>query len=152
MVTAPVNGFSGYESRALIRNASTNVSLRSTADDRILAWGLDGTLPEKASGLGKLLNADKIAERKYAELSNEAEKMLCGISVTEPEYVYRGTYGITRDGLPLVGIHPDYENVYFDLPAGANSILFAISTGHILTELCRNEELDNPFSPERPTL
>ena len=152
VVSEPVTSFSGYESRALIKNAETGISLRTTADDRILAWNHGSSLPESEGKLSRFFPSEKLARKKYGELAYSMREMLCGIRGIRAEYAYCGAYGTTRDGLPVIGEHPDYDNVYFDMPSGKNGILFSLIGGKLLAELYHGEEGDELFSPTRPTI
>lgn len=154
VATAPARSFAGYESRALVRDCTLDVSLHTSSDDRIIASGLDASLLGQDGRIGRLLNVDRIAEHRYAELERCLEEMLVGIPGLAPEYAYRGVYGMTRDGLPLVGCHPDYDDIYFDLPASTNGVLFSLLGANRIVELYHGEvsEAENPFSPVRDSL
>ena len=42
------------------------------------------------------------------------------------DYVWAGAFGVTKDGLPFIGKHPDFKNAIFVLGLGGNGITFSV--------------------------
>lgn len=125
LVTKPVAQFSGYQSRAIVKNIDRNVHLRTTVDNRIMISGLDCSLMNRQGRLGKAIGVDKIIERKYRELELLLDEMLVAIEDLEIEYCYDGQYPYSEDNLPAVEEYAEYPNILFAVPMGKNGILCA---------------------------
>ncbi len=152
LATAPVDSFSGFESRALVKNISSNINLRSTKDNRIIVNGLDCSTIDKDGRLGKLISMDRLASRKYSELKSNLESMLCGVSPLITEYKYNGVYGTTKDSMPIIGETDEYENTYFNMPSSINGALYSVIGARIITDLYLGNQTENIFSPNRSSL
>lgn len=152
LATTPVDGFSGFESRALVRNISSNINLRSTKDNRIIISGLDCSTIDKDGKIGRLISIDKLVSRKYAELETALPRMLCGVNPLEVEYQYNGIYGVTKDSMPIIGEDEGYENTYFNMPSSINGVLHSVIGAKIITDLYLGNNTENIFSPNRSSL
>lgn len=149
VVTEPVSSFAGYESRALVKNATANIGLRSTADGRLLLHGLDCPLPAPDGRMARLFPAQRLFRRTCAELFAAGEEMLCAIPGLAAAYCSRAAHPVTRDGLPLAGPHPEYEHVQLDLTSGPNSGLFALLTAQSLARVFLGKEPEPLFEIRR---
>lgn len=149
LLTPETQSFPGYESRALIRDIGEDIRLRVTSDDRILLSGLSCSTIENKSPLSGLLLREAFLSRKYTELERWLSTHLCGIGGLHGELFGHGSYGVTRDGLPVIGTHHSYPNVYFNLPASLNGVLFGMVGALLLTKIFLGENPENPFTPER---
>lgn len=155
LATSPLEAFSGFESRALVRNIDHDINLRSTIDNRVIINGLDNQTIDRNGKIGKLISIDKLLSRKFSELETDLSHMLCGINSLESEYVYSGIYGSTKDNMPIIGEHSAYKNTYFDLPCSINGILQSIIGAKLITKSYLGEDISmekNIFSPNRKTL
>ncbi|MFZ2539682.1 MAG: FAD-binding oxidoreductase, partial [Oscillospiraceae bacterium] len=114
LATSPVDSFSGFESRALVKNISSNINLRSTKDNRIIISGLDCATIDTDGRFGKLINIDRLVSRKYGELKSKLGHMLCGVSPLNAQYQYNGIYGTTKDSMPIIGEVDEDSNTYFN--------------------------------------
>jgi len=122
LVTQPVSAFSGYQSRAIVKNMDTNIFLRTTQDDRILIGGLD--CPSlNHNTLKKIIGIDRLIERKYCELETNLRSMLVGIDNLTVEYKYHGEYPFTDNPVPITQEVAEYPNIIFALPTSLNGIL-----------------------------
>lgn len=149
VATSPIQNFSGYETRAIIKNVTTDVSVRTTSDDRIVVSGLSSSSFDNDSKALRLIGGERLANRKYSELSNTLETMLCGAGPLNGEHCYNGVYTTTKDMLPIIGKPKEYSNVYFNSPCSLNGILFSLIGAEVIKELHLNDTIDLLFSPDR---
>ena len=63
--------------------------------------------------------------RKSAKLIKKLNKLFPEINFIE-DYVWTGAFGVTKDGLPFIGTHPDFKNAIFVLGLGGNGITFSV--------------------------
>lgn len=123
--------------------AKPYIYMRTTDDGRLLIGGEDEDFvnPEKR---------DKLITKKSEKLKKYLKKIL-------PDYDFRidfnwaGTFGETKDGLPYIGKHPDYENTLFVLGFGGNGITFSVIGMKIISEMLKgkNPELSQYFKFRR---
>lgn len=151
VVSEPVGSFAGYESGAVIRNATEGMTVHRTGDSRIAVSGWEGSFPEPDSRLSRLVSLQRLAQRRYARLREAAETMLCGMGELPAAYGYRGIYGVTPDGLPAVGAGTEYRHIWFDFPSGPNGIVFGWLSAQVLAHLYQEREdaAAELFSPLR---
>ncbi|WBV60183.1 FAD-binding oxidoreductase [Chryseobacterium camelliae] len=92
--------------------------MRSTDDDRLLIGGGDEEFYN--------------AEKRDALLNKKEKEILKTLKKIKPEYkfytdfVWAGTFGETKDGLPYIGTHEQFKNSYFVLGFGGNGITFSV--------------------------
>lgn len=92
--------------------------MRTTDDGRLLIGGGD----EDFYDAGK---RDAILHKKEKEILKNLNKI-------KPEYhfytdfVWAGTFGETKDGLPYIGEHQKFKNSFFVLGFGGNGITFSV--------------------------
>ncbi|WP_292010693.1 FAD-binding oxidoreductase [Chryseobacterium sp.] len=92
--------------------------MRTTDDERLLIGGGDEDFsdPEKR---------DALLDKKEKEIL----KILKKIKPDYPfytDFVWAGTFGETKDGLPYIGEHEKFKNSYFVLGFGGNGITFSV--------------------------
>ncbi|WP_027379014.1 NAD(P)/FAD-dependent oxidoreductase [Chryseobacterium daeguense] len=93
--------------------------MRSTDDGRLLIGGGDEDFYE-----GK--KRDAVLDKKEKEILKILKKI-------KPDYhfytdfVWGGTFGETKDGLPYIGEHKKFKNSYFVLGFGGNGITFSVT-------------------------
>ncbi|WP_430405330.1 NAD(P)/FAD-dependent oxidoreductase [Fluviicola sp.] len=90
---------------------------RTTDDHRFLIGGGDEDF-QNAQKRDKLLNA------KEKEILTKLKKLNPGFEVIT-DFIWAGTFGETKDGLPYIGEHPKFKNAYFVLGFGGNGITFS---------------------------
>jgi len=135
VVTAPVEDFSGWYNRCIIRDdGDPYIYLRTLPDNRILIGGLDSCHIDENGKLARLIKAPLSVQCKYTELEHRLFSMMTGISNIRAEYHFSGTSVDTGDGLPYVGTLPGYPNVYYDICTGSNGIVF----GQLAADLIRD--------------
>lgn len=109
--------------------------VRSTADNRILVGGAD--VPFKNAQA-----RDALIDRKEEELVEQLTKLVPDLTIV-PDFTWAGTFGVTKDALPYIGPHPDYQNTYFVLGFGGNGITFSVMGMKILSDALAGR--DNKF-------
>jgi len=98
--------------------AEPYIYMRTTDDNRVLIGGEDE----------EFVNAKK---RDYM-LHEKEQKLVKKLNKYLPEndfrtdFVWAGTFGETKDGLPYIGKHPDFPSAYFVLGFGGNGITFSV--------------------------
>lgn len=123
LASSPVQDFSGYTSKAIVKDIDNDVYLRTTKDNRVIIGGLDCSLLDKEGKLAKVIGVNRVVERKYKELENILSDMLIAIDPINIEYQYTAEYGKTNNGMPLFGERKEYPNIFFAMPSSVNGIL-----------------------------
>lgn len=106
--------------------------IRTTDDNRLLIGGEDEDFidPEKR---------DDLLNQKSDKLSKYLKKIF-------PDYDFRidfawaGTFGETKDGLPYIGTHPNFESAYFVLGFGGNGITFSVIGMEFVSLMLKNKK------------
>lgn len=106
--------------------------MRSTDDNRILMGGGDEDFldPEKR---------DQLLIKKEKEIVKIYNKVL----PSQPfytDFVWAGTFGETKDGLPYIGVHQKFENSYFVLGFGGNGITFSVTGMEMAANFLKNKK------------
>lgn len=139
----------GYESTSIIKEHFVN--LKSTYAvvseiapkqgkrvDSTLVWNTDNPyMYMRTTDDGRLLigggDEDFYDAKKRDALLNKKEKeILKTLKKIKPTYqfytdfVWAGTFGETKDGLPYIGTHEKFKNSYFVLGFGGNGITFSV--------------------------
>ncbi len=112
--------------------AQPYIYLRTTDDNRFLIGGEDETFqnPQKRNAL---LN------KKKQKLLKSFEKHLPHVPFY-PDFVWAGTFGETKDGLPYIGEHKDFKNSYFVLGFGGNGITFSVTGMEMVADWLKNKK------------
>ncbi|CAA7194632.1 NAD(P)/FAD-dependent oxidoreductase [Chryseobacterium potabilaquae] len=139
----------GYESKNLIKenfvNLKSTYALVSEIDvakfkniTNILVWNTDEPyMYMRSTDDGRLLigGGDEDfynAEKRDALLSKKEKEIVKILKKIKPDYhfytdfVWAGTFGETKDGLPYIGEHKEFKNSYFVLGFGGNGITFSV--------------------------
>lgn len=106
--------------------------MRTTDDDRLLIGGED-------SSINFPFFQQKIKERKAHKLEKKLNKILPGISFIT-DFNWGGTFGTTKDGLPYIGLSPEYKNALFVLGFGGNGITFSVQAMRIIPDILQGKE------------
>lgn len=91
---------------------------RTTDDGRLLVGGADEDFSDAKKRDAKL-------EEKELTLKKEFEK-LWPTHKFNTDFIWAGTFGETKDGLPYIGAHPEFPHSYFVLGFGGNGITFSV--------------------------
>ena len=106
--------------------------MRTTDDNRLLIGGGDEDFVN-AEKRDELLNlkSDKLTKYLKKVLPNYDFRM---------DFVWAGTFGETKDGLPYIGKHPDFESAYFVLGFGGNGITFSVIGMELVAAMLKNKK------------
>jgi glycine/D-amino acid oxidase-like deaminating enzyme len=127
--TSPLESFDGWgEDRCLIwETARPYFYARTTPDGRALAGGAD--LPFKGSH-----RVEKLQERQIKAVARQFAEMFPGIPF-DVDWSWAGTFGETEDGLPYIGVAPEFPNGYVALGYGANGVVVGYIAANLLLDL-----------------
>lgn len=108
------------------------IYMRSTDDERLLIGGGDEDFydPEKR---------DSILAKKEKEIRRHLKRI-------QPDYhfytdfIWAGTFGETKDGLPYIGTHEQFKNSYFVLGFGGNGITFSVTGMEMASAYMKNKK------------
>lgn len=95
------------------------IYMRTTDDGRVLIGGGDEDFYD--------------AKKRDAILDKKEKEILRNLQKIKPDYhfytdfVWAGTFGETKDGLPYIGEHENFKNSYFVLGFGGNGITFSVT-------------------------
>lgn len=108
------------------------IYMRTTDDGRMLIGGGD----EDFYDAGK---RDALLDKKEKEILKVLKKI-------KPDYkfytdfVWAGTFGETKDGLPYIGEHKNFKNSYFVLGFGGNGITFSVMGMEMASLFMKNKK------------
>jgi glycine/D-amino acid oxidase-like deaminating enzyme len=127
------NGEAPYKNGTMMWNtADPYLYMRTTEDNRILIGGRD----EKFYNPFK---RDKLLPKKTKQLVRDFGKLYPDVPF-KPEFSWAGTFGSTKDGLPLIGQYKKLPNGYFALGFGGNGITFSLIAAEILSDLLQEKQ------------
>ena len=113
-----LNLFDTLDNTLIWDTANPYIYMRTTDDRRLLVGGED--INYKYGPI-----SEKVKNRKSAKLIKKLNKLFPEINFIE-DYVWAGAFGVTKDGLPFIGTHPDFKNAIFVLGLGGNGITFSV--------------------------
>ncbi|WP_306350705.1 NAD(P)/FAD-dependent oxidoreductase [Flavobacterium sp. '19STA2R22 D10 B1'] len=106
--------------------------MRTTDDNRILIGGEDEEFVDASK-------RDALLHSKSIKLEKQLDKL--GLRTNfRTDFVWAGTFGETKDGLPYIGIHPNFKSTYFVLGFGGNGITFSVIGMDMVTAMLKNEK------------
>ena len=111
--------------------ADPYIYMRTTDDNRILIGGEDEDFLDAK-------RRDELLNEKRLKLEKELKKMF-PLYKFRTDYVWAGTFGETKDGLPYIGEHPNVKNSYFLLGFGGNGITFSVIGKNVIADLLKNK-------------
>ncbi|WP_312298056.1 FAD-binding oxidoreductase [Chryseobacterium sp.] len=153
----------GYESKNLLKenfvNLKSTYAVVSEIDNdkfknitNTLVWNTDNPyLYMRTTDDGRLLigGGDEDfynAEKRDALLNKKEKEILKGLKKIKPDYhfypdfVWAGTFGETKDGLPYIGEHKKFRNSYFVLGFGGNGITFSVTGMEMASLFMKNKK------------
>ncbi|EJL74441.1 NAD(P)/FAD-dependent oxidoreductase [Chryseobacterium populi] len=164
----------GYESKALIKenfvDLKSTYAIVSEIDvikfkniTNTLVWNTDDPyMYMRTTDDGRLLigGGDEDfsnAEKRDALLNKKEKEILKTLKKIKPDYhfytdfVWAGTFGETKDGLPYIGEHEKFKNSYFVLGFGGNGITFSVTGMEMASQFMKNKKhpLSRYFKFER---
>lgn len=90
---------------------------RSTPDSRIVVGGEDEN--------GDLAYKDPDTIKRKASILTEKLSDLTGIALGRPDFTWSAVFGVTPDGLPMIGLAPGHHHVFVSMGFGGNGITFS---------------------------
>lgn len=153
----------GYESKNLLKEnfvnlKSTYAVVSETGNDKFknststLVWNTDDPyLYMRTTDDGRLLigGGDEDfygAEKRDALLDKKEKEILKNLKKIKPDFhfysdfVWAGTFGETKDGLPYIGEHKNFRNSYFVLGFGGNGITFSAVGMEMVSLFMKNKK------------
>ena len=106
--------------------------MRTTDDNRLLIGGADEDF----------INAEKrdaLLNEKSGKLTKYLKKILPNYDF-RMDFVWAGTFGETKDGLPYIGKHPNFPSAYFVLGFGGNGITFSVIGMELVSAMLKNKK------------
>lgn len=127
--TSPLQSFDGWgEDRCLIwETARPYLYARTTRDGRAMVGGAD----QPFKGAQKV---DRMQDKQTARLARKFAEMFPDLPF-DVDWSWAGTFVETSDGLPYIGVAPEFPNGYVALGNGANGVVFAYVAANVLADL-----------------
>ncbi|MCY1662820.1 NAD(P)/FAD-dependent oxidoreductase [Chryseobacterium sp. SL1] len=106
--------------------------MRTTDDGRLLIGGGDEDFYD--------------AKKRDSLLNKKEQEILKTLKKIKPDYhfytdfVWAGTFGETKDGLPYIGEHQDFKNSYFILGFGGNGITFSVTGMEMVSQFMKGKK------------
>jgi len=128
VATSPLSGFEGWgDDQALVwETARPYLYARTTTDNRAIVGGAD--LPFK--GARKL---EKAQDKQTARVATQFTELFPDLRF-DVDWSWAGAFAGTDDGLPYIGVAPDFPNGYVALGHGANGVVFAYIAARLLVD------------------
>nr|WP_315155128.1 FAD-binding oxidoreductase [uncultured Flavobacterium sp.] len=112
--------------------AKPYIYLRTTDDNRLLIGGGDEDFVNAKK-------RDELLNQKSDKLTKYLKKILPNYDF-RMDFVWAGTFGETKDGLPYIGKHPNFQSAYFVLGFGGNGITFSVIGMDLVSQMLKNEK------------
>lgn len=133
MVSEQLNVIPKKLSKTLVWNtAQPYLYIRTTDDNRLLIGGEDVEFIN-----GKKRN--ELLQNKTSQLEKKLVKIFPNYKF-KTDYSWAGTFGETKDGLPYIGEHSEFQNALFVLGFGGNGITFSVIGMKIISDLLKNKK------------
>ncbi len=122
-----------WPDRCLVWEASDPyLYLRSMADGRLVVGGADEEIVDAAA-------REALMPAKAAEILRRLAARFRQFDRTDIAYAWSGLFGVTDDGLPLIGRVPGMAHCYAAFGYGGNGITFSAIAADIIDRLLRGE-------------
>ncbi|PWN66614.1 NAD(P)/FAD-dependent oxidoreductase [Chryseobacterium oncorhynchi] len=108
------------------------IYMRTTDDGRLLIGGGDEDFYDAEK-------RDALLEKKKKEILKNLKKIKPDYHFY-PDFVWAGTFGETKDGLPYIGEHEKFKNSYFVLGFGGNGITFSLAGMEMVSSFLKNKK------------
>lgn len=133
IATQPISDLSAWDDYALIwETQRPYLYLRTTADGRIIAGGLDQDQPETP-------HSKDLINNRANKLKNEIEKLFPMLTI-EIAYAWGALFGESIDNLPFIGKHPELDQIYYLLGYGGNGTVYSMIGANLLKDLILGHE------------
>ena len=103
--------------------------MRTTDDNRVLIGGEDEDFVNDEK-------RDSLLKEKNIKLQKTLKKLFPKYQF-RTDYMWAGTFGETKDGLPYIGEHPNFPNCYFVLGFGGNGITFSVIGRNVIADMMK---------------
>lgn len=134
ILTEPVPDLCAWHDRALIWETSRPyLYFRTTPDQRIIAGGLDEPLPPSG-------RPEEYIEPRGQRLLQEIQKLFPHLNDLSIACRWAGVFASTKDGIPLIGRHPQYPHSYFIEVYGGNGTVYSMMAADLLAETIAGRE------------
>lgn len=133
LVSHPVDRRLFWPQRSLIwEMADPYLYIRTTGHNRILIGSREETDSEASpDGSPTEVCPGELPEEKIRKLENKFMKLFPRFIFTA-EMAWRGTVGVTPDGLPYIGTWPGRQRMYFALGYGPSSVTYGMIAAQLI--------------------
>ena len=129
LVTEPLADLGPWDGACIVwETARPYFYMRATPDRRVMIGGADTPFENEAW-------RDRLMPGRTKRLEQRLQHWLPTVA-TETAFVWAGTFGETRDGLPYIGPMPGCPEALYALGYGANGITFGAVAARIVTDIC----------------
>lgn len=127
-----VDIFKNIENTLVWNTDDPYIYMRTTDDNRLLIGGGDEDFvnPEKR---------DDLLNKKEKEILRTLKRIKPDLKFYT-DFVWAGTFGETKDGLPYIGEHEKFKNSYFVLGFGGNGITFSVTGMEMASAFMKNKK------------
>lgn len=144
LITRPLSAenLACWPGRCHIRRfGNPHTSFAFTPDGRIAAdrW----TSRRLTRSLPFLIDSEN---RAAAQIEAELTALFSAVPTTESAYVLSQAYCIAYDGLPVIGIHPDYPCCVWALCSGPGTVLFALPVADAAADLAEEKPCEETIA------
>jgi glycine/D-amino acid oxidase-like deaminating enzyme len=117
---------------------------RTTPDGRIMVGGGDEVVKQATF-------RNLVLEHKVDTLKAQFQELFAQDTPFTRDFVWSGVYGETEDGLPYIGIHPDFPRAWFALGYGGNGTTYSLLAAEIIRDALtgRTHRYANTFGFDR---
>ena len=136
IATEPLDSFPWKDQSMIWETATPYLYARMTADNRIIAGGLDQETDDLVKDENFILNKGK-------KILEQLREYVPGLD-TNVEFVWEAVFGESSDELPFIGEDPKQERLYYCLGFGGNGTVYSMAGAKIITDLLKNRK--NPYS------
>lgn len=133
------NEFKSLNKTLFWNTARPYIYMRTTDDGRLLIGGEDEDFVSAKK-------RDSLLNRKGRRLEVQVQRIFPGYDFRS-DFIWAGTFGETKDGLPYIGTHKDFPGAYFVLGFGGNGITFSVIGMDMVADMLQGKKhpLSNYF-------
>jgi glycine/D-amino acid oxidase-like deaminating enzyme len=129
LVTEPVEDLGPWNGASIVwETGRPYFYMRSTPDCRVMMGGADTPFKDAAW-------RDRLMPGRTKRLEKRLKEWLPAVT-TQTAFVWAGTFGETRDGLPYIGPMADCPQALYALGYGGNGITFGAVAARIVADIC----------------
>jgi glycine/D-amino acid oxidase-like deaminating enzyme len=129
LVTEPLEDLGPWRGASIVwETGRPYFYMRATTDCRVMMGGADTPFKDEAW-------RDRLMPGRTRRLEQRIKQWLPTLT-TQTAFVWAGTFGETRDGLPYIGPMADCPQALYALGYGANGITFGAVAARIVADIC----------------